>query len=78
MGGVRPRWRNKGVAECLLHEAWRPGRVRKATKRCASNTLNRHRNMLHFAIKQGFNIIRLTEYEAVDEHPDLAGEKKLK
>jgi GNAT superfamily N-acetyltransferase len=67
IGGVRPEWRKEGVAESLLHgmEVWARAQGYKTLR---FNTLNRHRNMLHFGIKHGFNIINFTAHERVEDH----------
>lgn len=67
MGGVRPEWRKEGVAKSLLQgmEAWARS---QGYKRLRFNTLNRHRNMLHFGVKHGFNVVGFIPKDTVEEH----------
>lgn len=67
MGGVHPEYRRLGIARKLAEaqEAWAK---EKGYLHVNFKTLNRHRNMLHFALKRGFNIIRVEEREEVGEY----------
>lgn len=63
LGGVLPPFRRQGLAQRLAAamEAWAAG----AGYSCLRfKTRNRHREMLHFALRQGFDIV------GVDPHPD--------
>ena len=75
IGGVRPEWRQQGIAHDLLQglETW--ARAQGYTS-LRFKTLNRHRNMLHFAISQGFNIVGFVPKDKIAEHR-IWFEKKL-
>ena len=67
MGGVLPEYRRKGVAKDLLNrmESW--CRI-KGYEKLLLKTLNRHKNMLLFSIKNDFNIL---EVETSNKDPQL-------
>lgn len=60
MGGVVDDFRQRGVAKLLLDkmEVWCK---LKGYKRLKFKTLNRHRNMLLFAINKGFDVVGFEE-----------------
>ena len=61
LGAVLPEHRSKGIARLLLHkmEVWCKLKGYKVLK---FKTMNRHRNMLKFAINEGFNIVDFEPY----------------
>lgn len=67
MGGVLPEHRGKGIARLLLKkmEVWCK---LKGYEELKFKTMNRHRNMLKFAISQGFDVV---DFE-VDRDPKLS------
>ncbi|MEM1358597.1 MAG: GNAT family N-acetyltransferase [Bacteroidota bacterium] len=67
MGGVHPDYRRRGIARQLanVQDAWAQ---REGYPHVTFKTLNRHRNMLRFALERGFNIIRVEERETVAEY----------
>ncbi|MEL7533398.1 MAG: GNAT family N-acetyltransferase [Bacteroidota bacterium] len=69
MGGVLPQARRKGIALALAlqQEAWAKAQGYKSIK---FKTLNRHKQMLHFALGRGFDII------GVDAFPER-GENRI-
>ncbi len=75
IGGVIPEHREKGVAKKLavVQENWA---VAVGYKSIKFKTRNKFKNMLHFALNNGFNIIGLEEKEDINEHRILL-EKKL-
>lgn len=60
MGGVLPHQRRKGLAEALLRkmEEWC---LENEYKKLSFKTLNEHKSMLIFAIKNGFEISHTTD-----------------
>ena len=75
MGGVRPEWRKEGLATALAHgmEAWARAQGYKALR---FKTRNYLRNMLHFAISDGFNVIGFEAADSIEQHR-IWFEKKL-
>lgn len=67
MGGVHPEHRRRGVARqlAIAQEAWAK---EKGYPHVSFKTLNRHRNMLRFAIERGFNILRVDERTSIAEY----------
>lgn len=61
MGAVLPEYRTKGIARLLLHkmEVWCK---LKGYKMLKFKTMNRHRNMLRFAINEGFYVVGFEPY----------------
>ena len=76
MGGVLPKFRQCGIADTLAkkQEAWA---TTNGFKNIILKTRNRHRGMLIFAIKNGFEIIDLDMRDSVAEHRILL-KKKIK
>ncbi len=56
LGGVLPDFRGKGVATALQRhmERWCQGR---GYEKLQFKTRNRHRNMIHFGIRHGFDLV---------------------
>lgn len=67
MGGVLPAYRQQGIAKELAdaQETW--ARENGFTK-IRFKTRNRHKNMLLFAIKNGFKIIAVEPRESTEEY----------
>ena len=61
MGAVIPDHRSKGIARLLLHkmQVWCKLKGYKVLK---FKTMNRHRNMLRFAINEGFYVVDFEPY----------------
>ena len=61
MGAVIPEHRSKGIARLLLNkmQVWCKLKGYKVLK---FKTMNRHRNMLRFAINEGFNVVDFEPY----------------
>ncbi|MFK7971092.1 MAG: N-acetyltransferase family protein [Bacteroidia bacterium] len=75
MGGVKPAWRQEGVARSLAHgmEVWARANGYHTFR---FKTRNCHRAMLHFALNNEFNVIGFEEAEEVSQHR-IWFEKKL-
>ena len=75
MGGVLPTYRKDGVAAALANaqEKWARGKGYKTIK---FKTLNRHKAMLHFALKNDFNIIAVKPRTDINENRIIL-EKRL-
>ncbi|MFQ5615703.1 MAG: GNAT family N-acetyltransferase [Anaerolineales bacterium] len=67
MGGVIPDYRKKGIAQRLLEhqEAWA---ILHEYKKIFVKTLNKHRGMLTFLIKNGYNIVGFTPNVSVEKN----------
>lgn len=68
MGAVLPGHREKGIARLLLQkmEVWCKLKGYQILK---FKTMNRHRNMLKFAINEGFDVVGFEEHK----NPKLSG-----
>ena len=66
LGGVMPAFRRKGVALALAEaqEAWAKEQGFQSIR---FKTRNRHKNMLHFALSRGFNIVGFEAHEDIGE-----------
>jgi len=75
LGGVLPRYRNKGVAESLLKkmEEWC---LERGYEVLEFKTLNEHKVMLIFAIKNGFEIVDV-RYSEKDDRKRIVLQKEL-
>ncbi|MEP3386899.1 MAG: GNAT family N-acetyltransferase [Reichenbachiella sp.] len=58
MGGVLPKFRKKGVAKALA-DFQEQYAIEEGFDSVILKTRNRHKNMLHFALKSGFEIIEV-------------------
>lgn len=67
MGGVRPAFRKKGVAEALAQyqEKWIKD---QGYQNVILKTRNQHQGMLIFAIKNNFKIIEIEPKDDIEEH----------
>ncbi len=76
MGGVMPRYRNQGIALLLLREM--ENRIKsKEYKYLSFKTLNEHKAMLIFALKNGFEIIEVVS-SSKDSKPRIWLKKQLR
>lgn len=67
MGGVLPAYRKKGVAKQLAQEQERWAKA-KAYESITFKTRNIHKAMLIFALKNGFNIIKVEQWPEVSDN----------
>lgn len=67
MGGVLPKYRKQGIAK-LLAEYQERFASANGFDSVVLKTRNRHKNMLHFAISSGFQIIEVEQRDDVSEN----------
>jgi ribosomal protein S18 acetylase RimI-like enzyme len=67
MGGVKKNYRRLGVAQALA--TYQEGyAISKGYDSIILKTRNRHKNMLVFAVKSGFEIIKVLTMNSIIEH----------
>lgn len=67
MGGVKKEYRRKGVAKALATHQEDYAK-RKGYNSIFLKTRNRHKNMLVFALKLGFEIVEVLTMNSISEH----------
>ena len=67
LGGVLPKYRRLGIAQKLADEQEKWAKKNKYDS-IIFKTRNRHKAMLAFSLKNGFNIFKIEEKENIDEY----------